>query len=473
MRIKPARINIRYLVAFGAGAMIICFIVLSLSLVLMTKKLQSMNNRILIDSRALELGHRLVIEIIKEQSRSLSSQVTKKKHKSTINLMEADKLVGEISRISVLPENRNVLNDVENQYEIYKAIKIAENHQSVTGTIYTADNLLKAVENYRNLERKQLDRTIASSDKLDSLIDRWSMILIISMALVLAAGSLAVLNRIMRPTYALMRSTEKIGQGDFFVRVPVYHDDEIGMLCNAFNDMADGICRLENERMNFIAVIAHDLRNPLSVITLAARRIKRKIPASGDEALWLERIIEKSEYIDNLIGNLMETLHLESGSFKLQIEEFELLSLIRDIVKVQSELVKNYRFSIVGDSECVMQGDTHRLKRVFENLLSNAVKYSPENTTVTVSVEKKDADVSIKIKDEGAGIESDEIKDIFQPFTRLPRTEKMAPGTGLGLFSAKLIVEAHDGKLNLFGNCDGSGTTAEIILPLTQSMSHG
>jgi signal transduction histidine kinase len=232
--------------------------------------------------------------------------------------------------------------------------------------------------------------------------------------------------------------------------------------------MAESICNLQKERMNFIASVAHDLRNPLIVVGMAARRLKRKIPPSSEHTVWLDRIIEQADHIDRLVQDLMDSVKLEMGTLALQKAEVELMSLVRDIHQVQSEVITTHRLVFHGEGVCHVEGDRIRLERVIANIISNSVKYSPEGSTVLLNVKRSGPSVAVTVTDEGVGIPEEEIQELFQPFRRLDRTRHMAKGTGLGLFSARKIVEAHGGTISISSR-PGSGTTVLILLPASRN----
>jgi signal transduction histidine kinase len=109
------------------------------------------------------------------------------------------------------------------------------------------------------------------------------------------------------------------------------------------------------------------------------------------------------------------------------------------------------------------------LERVLSNLISNAVKYSPKGSTIALKVKASDNKAVITISDEGSGMPLRDTTKLFQPFERLDQTGGMVMGTGLGLFSAKMIIELHGGTINLYSKVE-KGTSVEISLPI---ITHG
>jgi signal transduction histidine kinase len=144
--------------------------------------------------------------------------------------------------------------------------------------------------------------------------------------------------------------------------------------------------------------------------------------------------------------------------------------LVRNVHRLQSELISTHRIVFEGNEECWIKGDSRRLERVILNLISNAVKYSPRSSTVLLRVVRQDSNAVLMIKDEGEGISPDEMQNLFQPFQRLSQARNTIEGTGLGLFSIKKIVEGHKGTIGLFSE-PGKGTTVKIIFPVCNDHS--
>jgi signal transduction histidine kinase len=229
--------------------------------------------------------------------------------------------------------------------------------------------------------------------------------------------------------------------------------------------MAGNISSLEKDRLNFFASVAHDLKNPLIVIGGAARRVQKNKADSTEGSKWLSCIIEQITNLENVVNDLMDSIQVEMGKLKLNTSNVELSSLLHSVQEIYNETVETHQIVLEQEEECRINGDVKRLERVLSNLISNAVKYSPTGSTIALKVKASDNNAVITISDEGSGIPLQDTKKLFQPFERLDQNRGMVMGTGLGLFSAKMIIELHGGTINLYSRVE-KGTTIEITLPI-------
>jgi signal transduction histidine kinase len=461
--------SIKGFVLLWMSGLVICFFILAVSLIVSTNKLQAMNKRIFSDSHALEASHQLEISILAEFHEDILWRVTQAlphHQQRNLELKEAERIVSELDKIATSPKKRGLITNIQKNFENFRVTTMSDRPVVLEEMSLVTHKLLQSVDDYRGQNRKQMQENIQASSRLDRLVDRWSQILISFVTIMVVLGSLVLIKRIIRPTFSLMRTAKFFGQGNFHVRIEDYRNDEFGMLCKTFNDMADAICNLERDRQNFIATVAHDLKNPLVMIGALAHRLIKKIPASEENLIWLNHIIERTGYLENLVYDLMDSVQIETGNLSLNLIEVELTSLVRNVHRMQSQHITTHRIVFAGNEECRIKGDSRRLERVLLNLISNAVKYSPRSSTVHLQVARHDSSAVISVKDEGEGISPDEIQNLFQPFQRFSRDRNTIEGTGLGLFSIKKIVEGHKGTIQLFSE-PGNGTTVKIIFPVS------
>jgi len=468
MKQNSSRKSIRKFILLWMSGLVFTFFIIAAALILSTNRVHSMMSKVFFDSWNLEAARRLEATVLREHRENLLWQAThddRHRLRGNKEMENADRIIRELYEKWMSAEDKPLFNKVEKRFKELRITEMADTPAKPEKISFLTDSLMQAVEDFGELNRKQLVKTVEAYSKLNVVVDRWSLIIIIFAALAVAVGSLVLIDRIIQPTLGLTSTAMRFGKGDFKARAKIYRNDEFGMLCNTFNCMADDIYNLQRERLNFVATVAHDLKNPLMVIGGASRLLKKKVSASDEHSKWLDCIINQVEYVDNLLHDLMDSIQIETGNLSLRMEEFELGHLVRSIQQVQDELIATHSIFFEGESECRIKGDAKRIERVITNLVSNAIKYSPENSSVLLRVKKSDSGAVVTIKDEGVGIAQDEIPNLFQPFKRLSKTQGMARGTGLGLFSAKKIVEDHGGTINIFSEA-GSGTTVEIILPL-------
>jgi PAS domain S-box-containing protein len=221
------------------------------------------------------------------------------------------------------------------------------------------------------------------------------------------------------------------------------------------------------ERDAFIAVAAHELRNPLNVLTLLWQLIGRPLDRSspqGEERL-LERAGAQLARLSSLIDRLLDVTRIRSGTFDLYRERFDLSSLIREVTNRFA--IENPAIPISLDLEAAIEGtwDRLRIDQVVTNLISNAVKYGLDKPIAIEAFPNGDH-VVITVRDEGIGISPDDLDRIFERFVRAS-TRSKSEGLGMGLWITKQLVEAHGGTV-VAESERGNGTTFTVQLPLSR-----
>jgi signal transduction histidine kinase len=191
----------------------------------------------------------------------------------------------------------------------------------------------------------------------------------------------------------------------------------------------------------------------------------RELTAEQREA-FLALIAHETSRLADLIGDVLDTSRIEAGTFSYSFADVDLAQLVRDSAAAaghaQDEVAVE---AIVRDQLPPVRGDRDRLRQVLVNLIDNAVKYSPPGDEVRVEAENADGRVVIEVRDRGPGISPEHQRVIFEKFGRVNVGEHAKPGTGLGLFIARSIAEAHGGALEV-RSAPGRGATFRLSLPL-------
>jgi PAS domain S-box-containing protein len=223
-------------------------------------------------------------------------------------------------------------------------------------------------------------------------------------------------------------------------------------------------------RDEFIAVAAHELRNPLHVVHLTLQLLQR---ASTDSPRMAE-LVEKAGFqlrrLNTLVERLLDVTRVRSGTFELFRENFDMSVLVREIVARFANEPPATRIALEVDATIRGSWDRLRIDQVLTNLLSNAVKYGSRNP-IGISASSDGSRVTVKVRDEGIGIGEEELPRIFDRFERL-NTGSGREGLGLGLWIAKIIVEAHGGAILAESEVD-KGSVFTVTLPLRQSNDGG
>jgi signal transduction histidine kinase len=234
----------------------------------------------------------------------------------------------------------------------------------------------------------------------------------------------------------------------------------------AERNTADELRRLSALRADFVSLVSHELRSPMAAVIGAARTLEerwRELNAEQRQA-FLALISDETSRLSRLVGDVLDTSRIEAGTFSFTFRDVDLTQLLRDVVAA-AELAQDevrVRTEVSGTLPRV-RGDRERLRQVIRNLVDNAVKYSSAGSEVRVRASAYDGDIRVDVQDHGPGIPLEDHKLIFEKFGR-SGGGVAKPGTGLGLFIARSIVEAHGGWLDVESAPD-QGATFTLELP--------
>ena len=318
---------------------------------------------------------------------------------------------------------------------------------------------------------------------------------------------LYIIRKLLKPIFALTNATSQIKSGNLNVEVKSkVNGDELSFLSESFNSMVTAIKnyikkqnqltkQLEkaNEELKyrdqlkdeFINVAAHELKTPIQPILGLCELLRdRKADIVKDEEI-LDVIIRNSKRLMKLAEDILNVARIESGSFFLKKERFDIGELISEIMNdIEEKIVENKKniklfFELYNDNnnnnnnKIIVEADKNRLCQVISNLLNNAIKFTDEGSiTVIVGTKKINNNsnkVIVSIKDTGTGIDSEILPKLF---TKFATTSSIAGGTGLGLFISKSIIEMHGGSIWAFNNDeknkDDRGSTFTFSLPIEE-----
>ena len=214
------------------------------------------------------------------------------------------------------------------------------------------------------------------------------------------------------------------------------------------------LARLNEQKNQFLGIAAHDLRNPLDVILTYSMFVLNEARDSLDpEHLdFIERIRNSSQFMLDLVNDLLDVSRIEAGKLELDLSEVDLLALIKRNVALNQTLAerKQIRIKLVKDQHEIprVRVDVSKIEQVLNNLIGNAVKFSPTGSQVEVAIESSEKEILVSIQDEGQGINTDELERLFRPFERgQAQPIQGQKGAGLGLAISKRIIEGHGGKV--------------------------
>ncbi len=229
----------------------------------------------------------------------------------------------------------------------------------------------------------------------------------------------------------------------------------------------DELRKLSALRADFVSLVSHELRSPMAAVIGAARTLQqrwRELQVEQREA-FLALIADETTRLAALIGDVLDTSRIDAGTFTYRFSDVDLTTLVSD--SVAAATLGQDEVPIVAHvppSVPPVRGDAERLRQVLGNLIDNAVKYSPSGGPVEVRLVPTPTAVRISVNDRGPGIGGDDQKLIFEKFGRVAGPGAK-PGTGLGLYIARSITEAHGGELTV-SSAPGRGSTFTLSLPV-------
>jgi len=224
-------------------------------------------------------------------------------------------------------------------------------------------------------------------------------------------------------------------------------DGKVALAILVFRDVTE-LRQLEQLRREYVSIISHDLRNPLTVILAHADYLASspgKARLKSHERRSASFILTSALRINAMIQDLLDSARLDSGQLRLERQPVDLGLLATELVGRQSPLAgwQRVRFELPGDLPLV-EADRDRLERILINLISNALKYSPPNSEVLVGAKVAGGNVVVSVFDQGLGIMPEDLPHIFDRFYSAKNPHKVG-GLGLGLHITRMLVEAHGG----------------------------
>jgi signal transduction histidine kinase len=228
----------------------------------------------------------------------------------------------------------------------------------------------------------------------------------------------------------------------------------------------------DRQKNEFLAILAHELRNPLAPIRNAVQIMNRK-QIADTEVVWARDLIERQLlHLARLVDDLLDVSRITSGTINLVKEPVSLATVITRAIETVQPLIAEHRHEIVVDipqNPPHVEADVIRLIQAISNLVNNAAKYTDAGGRIRVKAGIKADEVEISVADNGIGIDPKMLPDIFNLFTRLDKHENSTRGgLGVGLALARRLVEMHGGKLDAYSSGINAGSEFRITLPFTK-----
>jgi signal transduction histidine kinase/ActR/RegA family two-component response regulator len=325
--------------------------------------------------------------------------------------------------------------------------------------------------------------TITSAARHDQLMSLLGLAATTMLALLAAwlVGDVLIVQRVRK----LMGTAERIAAGDLDARSGIdYANEEIGNLAQALDRMAASLQKKESARSlaerelraadqrkdEFLAMLAHELRNPLAPISTGAHLLKLLHSDNAQITQTCSIIVRQVDHMTSLVDDLLDVSRVTRGLVSLSTQVLDLKRVVDDAAEQIRPLVTARRHRLVIDlppAPAHVKGDHKRLVQVIANLLGNSTKYTPEGGTLRLRVDADGEDFYVlAVSDDGIGMEPALVERVFDLFTQAERTpDRSQGGLGLGLALVKSLVELHGGSVSAYSPGPGKGSTFTVRLP--------
>lgn len=232
----------------------------------------------------------------------------------------------------------------------------------------------------------------------------------------------------------------------------------------------DELLQADRRKDEFLATLAHELRNPLSPVCNAIHLLNERMPADS-QLRWASEVIDRQvRQMSRLVDDLMDMSRINQGKIELKLDEVTLQNVIQMAIESCTPQIEQYEQCLTVDvptSPILLRADATRLTQVVLNLINNAAKFSQPGGQIRVVAEIAAGQALVHVHDSGIGIPSEKLNMIFEMFTQVePTLERTRGGLGIGLSLAKRLVELHDGQISASSAGLGLGSTFTVTLPL-------
>ncbi len=303
-----------------------------------------------------------------------------------------------------------------------------------------------------------------------SILQSNMLMLFIFVAAVAIAFGMLFSNVITNPLKELTRGIQRMGKGDFSVRVIEKGSGELFQLAQAFNSMTERIETLDNSRNQFVSDASHELKTPLATMKIMIESLIYQ-PDMQEELRteFLSDVNKEIDRLSNIVSDLLTLVHADAHTMVLNREKISLAAVVKEaahrLEPLAAQKWQELKLSILDSGD--MYADGGKLGQVVYNIMENAVKYTQESGEIEVKLERSGKSAVLSIEDNGPGMSQENIKHIFERFYRVDKARsRETGGTGLGLSIAKQIVNLHSGSIKAESE-EGKGTKFIITLPLS------
>ncbi|MEW6442179.1 MAG: ATP-binding protein [bacterium] len=349
---------------------------------------------------------------------------------------------------------------------------------------------MKEIYQLLRLNQESIDVRISEMNRLEGHSIRVGLIMASLSLLMAIVLSVFLIRSVTMPIRLLRRSTQEIADGRFDHRISLNSRDELGDLAGAFNEMAEQLKRLDDMKSDFIAIVSHELKTPLTSMKEAVELLREEAvgPVNAKQAHLLKINSQGIQKLAHFIDDILSLTRMEGGMLDLFWTWIDFQHLLDERLVPFRLLAEKKQLHLSASYDPqplpLVYGDVERLKQVVDNLLDNAIRFTPNGGRVSVHVKYRrkglpyhkareepvrdgpgrGSGLVVRVSDTGEGIPPAERKRVFDKFYQIRRRSSRGSGSGLGLSITRHIVEAHGGWI-WAEDTNPRGTTFVFTLP--------
>lgn len=222
----------------------------------------------------------------------------------------------------------------------------------------------------------------------------------------------------------------------------------------------------EHKKDEFISIASHELKTPLTSVKGYVQLLERSVNKGDTETVkkHLAKAQVQLEKLNSLIADLLDISKIESGKLKFNKQYFSIDQLLDNVIEVMHQSNPEFKIHKRGIADCEIFGDEMRVEQVIVNFLTNAIKYSPGTSEIELTVDVKDEQLHIAVKDQGIGMLPEQLDHVFDKFYRVEETSQRFQGLGIGLYISSEIIKRHGGQIGV-NSTYGKGSEFYFSMP--------
>lgn len=317
--------------------------------------------------------------------------------------------------------------------------------------LYIPNTRTKSILYGINLDNNRyvfLNTTLKDVNSLSFFLKKQLVILIIVLFVVSIGISIFITRRLNKPILKIISSAKELEKGNYNVKFEKSNVVELDELSDVLTVAASEMNKTDELRRDLIANVSHDLKTPLTMIKAYAEKIKdisHKNPKQMEKDLNI--IIDEIDRLNALVNDLLDLSKIQAGKYLLNIEEYDLVDNINEILKRYDILVEKegYKFNLDMPKSILVKADKSKIEQVIYNLINNAIEHTGADLTVKITVKKQKDGIKVSITDSGKGLTNEEKKLVWNRYYKKEKNHKRnVIGTGIGLSIVKEILEHHN-----------------------------